>query len=335
MRTNMLGEEGMRIRCLAAALIIAAIWPAPSWSAPPGWPASLTIGTASPGGFYPIYGEALAQILTEALGLPVMAQATQGSAQNILLLERGSLQLGLVIAGIAFEGWNGTGAWTHDQKLRSMRALVPMYDAPITMVALKSSGIRSLTDMAGKRVAPGPPSSAGGIYAKKFFDLLDIQATWRYGAFETLSTDMQSGLVDALISTIAPPAPILTKLDQTGEIRFVPMSADEITKLCTAMPELSPSVVPAGTYPSMTTDYTTVGFFNFVVASKDLPDDLVYAIVKAFYANYDGLVKAVPAARESVAENAKSIPVIPFHPGALRYYRELGVEIPAGLVPAN
>ena len=325
----------MRIRFLAAALIIAAIWPAPSWSAPPGWPAALTIGTASPGGFYPIYGETLAQILTEALGIPVTAQATQGSAQNILLLESGNVQLGLVIAGIALEGWNGTGAWTRDQKLRSMRALVPMYDAPITIVALKSSGIRSLPDMAGKRVAPGPPSSAGGIYGKKFFDLLGIQATWRYGAFETLSTEMQSGLVDALVSTIASPAPILTKLDRTGEIRFVPMSADEIVKLCTAMPELSPSVVPAGTYPSMSTDYTTVGFFNFVVAGKDLPDDLVYAITKAFYANHDRLAKAIPAARESVAENAKRITVLPYHPGAARYYREIGVVIPAGLGSSN
>jgi TRAP transporter TAXI family solute receptor len=325
----------MRIRLLAAALIIAAIWPAPSWSAPPGWPESLTIGTASPGGFYPIYGEALAQILTDALGIPVSPQATQGSAQNILLLESGNLQLGLVIAGIALEGWNGTGGWTRDQKLRSIRALVPMYDAPITMVALKSSGIRSLPDMAGKRVAPGPPSSAGGIYAKKLFDLLGIQPTWRYGAYDTLSTEMQSGLVDALVSTIATPAPILTELDRTGEIRFVPMSADEITRLCTAMPELSPSVVPAGTYPSMTTDYTTVGFFNFVVAGKDLPDDLVYGVVKAFYANHDRLVTAVPAARQSVAENAKSISVIPFHPGALRYYRELGVEIPDAVSKAS
>jgi len=321
----------MRIRLMAAGLIIAAIWSASSWSARSGWPTSLTIGTASPGGVYVVYGEAVAQVLTEALGIPVTPQATQGSIQNILLLESGNMHLGLVISGIALQAWNGNGAWTGDQKLQSMRALFPMYDQPFEFVALKGSGIRSLPDMAGKPVAAGPPSSAGATYAAKMFDVLGIQVTLRYGAYETQSTQMQSGLFDVLVTTVATPGPALTELDRTGKIDFVPLSADEIAKLRTAMPELSPSTVPTGSYPSMATDYPTVGLYSFVVASKDLPGDLVYAIVKAIYANHERLVKVVPAARESVAENAKSITVVPYHPGALRYYREIGVQIPAAL----
>ena len=97
----------------------------------------------------------------------------------------------------------------------------------------------------------------------------------------------------------------------------------------------SPSVVPAGSYPSLTADYKTIGLFNFGIASKDLPDDLVYAIVKAFYANHDRLVEANPAARESVVENLDRNTFIPYHPGAIRYYREIGVELPAALVSAR
>lgn len=324
----------MRTRLLAAALIIAAIWPAPSWSAPSGWPASLTIGTASPGGVFLLYGTALAQILTEALGIPVTAQATQGSVQNTLLLDSGAVQLGLVSTDVALDGWNGTGAWTHDKQLRSMRALFPMYDAPIEVVALTSSGIRSLPDMAGKSVAAGPPGGSGAIVAKAF-DVLGIRPNWHYGAYGTLSEQMQSGLVEALVSTIAAPAPVLSELDRTKKIRFVPLSADEIAKLCAAMPQFSPSVVPAGTYRSLTAPYTTAGWFNFVVASKDLPDDLVYAIVKAFYANHDRMVEAHASARESVVANLKRDTFIPFHPGAARYYREIGVEIPPALAAAQ
>ncbi len=113
------------------------------------------------------------------------------------------------------------------------------------------------------------------------------------------------------------------------------MSADEIAKVYAALPQYSPSVVPAGTYPSMTTAYPTVGYFNFVVAGKALPDDLVYAIVKVFYANHDRMVKAVPAAREGVVENAKRVTLIPYHPGAVRYYREIGAELPAALAGAQ
>src|SRR4029077_104426 len=132
-----------------------------SWSAPPGWPTSLTIGTASPGGVYVPYGQAMAQILTEALGLPVTAQATQGSIQNFLLIESGDMQIGLVISGIALQSWNGSGAWTHGKPLRSARVLFPMYDQPFEFVALKGSGIRSLSDMGGTPDAAGAPRTAG------------------------------------------------------------------------------------------------------------------------------------------------------------------------------
>jgi len=94
-------------------------------------------------------------------------------------------------------------------------------------------------------------------------------------------------------------------------------------------------VVPAGTYSSLKNDYATVGLFNFAVASKDLPDDLVYAILKAFYANHDRMVRTLASARESVVANLNRNIFIPFHPGALRYYREIGVEIPAALAAAQ
>lgn len=93
--------------------------------------------------------------------------------------------------------------------------------------------------------------------------------------------------------------------------------------------------MPTGTYPSQTEAYETIGYFNFAVAHKDLPDDLVYAIVKAFFANHERMIKASSSARESVAENAKPISVVPYHPGAARYYREIGVERPKGLASAN
>ena len=321
----------MRVRGWCAVLLATAIgWASPSSSAPLGWPASLTIGTASPGGVFLLYGQTLGQILTEALGIPVTAQATQGSPQNIVLIESGTVQLGLVSTDVALDGWNGVGAWTHDKQLRSIRALFPMYDSPFEVVVPKKSSIHSFPDLAGKRVAAGPPGS-GATIVTKAFDALGIQATFRYGAYETLSTQMQSDAVDALVSTIAAPAPILMELDRIGEIRFVPLNADEVAKLCAAMPQFSPSVVPAGTYPSLTAAYSTVGWFNFVVASKDLPDDLVYAITKAFYANHDRMVQAQASARESVVANLNRNTFIPYHPGALRYYREIGVEIPAAL----
>src|SRR5262249_16375716 len=112
----------MRIRALVViCVLITLVWLAPSSSAPPGWPASVAIGTASPGGVYYDYGRELAAILTDALGIPVTAQSTQGSAQNPLLLEGGTVQLALVATGTALRAWNGTGKSVDGKQLRSMR----------------------------------------------------------------------------------------------------------------------------------------------------------------------------------------------------------------------
>ena len=326
----------MRMRIWAAIWLLIVIgWSSPSLCAEASWPSSLTIGTASPGGVYLVYGNALAPILTKALGVPVSAQATQGPDQNILLLESGNVQLAFLTMGTALQGWNGTGAWTHGKELRSMRALFPMYDTPFQFISLESSGIRTLPEMADKRIGVGPQGGTGGSYASKIFEALGIPATVRYGAWSSLSTQMQSGLLDAILGTAGVPFPVITDLDRTEHVRFIPLSADAITKLRKAMPEFSPSMVPAGSYPSLNTDYKTIGLFNFGVASKELPDDLVYAIVKAFYANHNEVVKANPAARESVVKNLDRNSFIPYHPGAVRYYREIGVELPADLVSAR
>jgi uncharacterized protein len=210
-----------------------------------------------------------------------------------------------------------------------------MYDTPFQFVALKSSGINVLSDMADKRVGVGPQGGTGGSYAGKIFEVLDIPAAVRYGAWNTLSAQMGSGLLDVLLGTPGVPFPVITELDRAEQVRLIPLADDEIAKLRKAMPELSPSAVPAGAYRSLSTDYKTIGLFNFAVASKDLRDDLVYSIVKAFYANHDRLVKATPAARESVVANVDRDTFIPYHPGAIRYYREIGIELPANLAAAQ
>src|SRR5271167_4336282 len=84
----------------------------------PDWPKSLTLGTASPGGVYYVYGDALAKILTEKLGIPVNPLPTQGTVHNVKLLDSGGAQLGMTTMGVALQGWNGTGDWTSGKQFR-------------------------------------------------------------------------------------------------------------------------------------------------------------------------------------------------------------------------
>src|SRR6476620_4616459 len=130
----------------------------------PHWPETLTMGTASPGGTYYVYGEGLARMLTRELKTTVWAKPTEGPTENIKLLENGEIQLAFVTLGVAQQGWNGTGYWTKGTKYQAMRAIFPMYDTPFQFVALGDSGILSVADLAGKRVGIGPQGGTSGLY---------------------------------------------------------------------------------------------------------------------------------------------------------------------------
>jgi TRAP transporter TAXI family solute receptor len=317
-----------RTALVAAPLLLA---PVRSWAAPANWPTLLVIGTAAPGGTYIVYGKALAKILTDTLGVTVTAQSTQGPDQNIVLLETGTIQLGMVTMGPALQGWNGTGEWTRGKQYRVMRAIFPMYDTPFHNVVLKGSGIGSMKDMAGKHLGVGPKGGSAGTYYPSMLKTLNLEVAVRNGAWSEVGKQLQEKQLDMLAVALGVPFPFLLGLEKQLEIESIAFTPDEIATLHTAIPELSPSVVPAGTYTSLKSDYPTIGMYNFAVAHKDLPDDLVYAIVKAVFDKHDLLVAAHSSAKETRAANVTKNDFLPFHPGAVRYYKDIGIALPDDL----
>jgi uncharacterized protein len=321
-----------RAALLAAPLLLA---PALSRAAPAGWPRSLVIGTGSPGAPYIVYGGAMAALLTETLGIAVSVLSTQGPDQNIVVMEAGQAMLGLVTLGPALQGRNGTGEWTRGKTYRSARAIFPMYDSRFQMVTLKSSGIRSVADMADKRLGAGPRGGTGGTFYPAIFRTLGIAPAIRYGAYSEMASQLKDGQIDVFTTASGAPFPLIAEMDGKLPIDYVAFTPEQIDTLLKATPELAAASIPAGTYASLKADYRTVGMFNFAVAHKDLPDDLVYAIVKTVFANRERLIAASPSATETLAANVVRNGFLPFHPGAVRYYRETGIAIPDALTKAE
>lgn len=289
------------------------------------WPPVLTIGTASPGGTYYAYGEGLARILTRELGIPVVARSTEGPGQNMQLMEMGEIQLAFVTLGVALQGWNGSAPWTGGKQMRAMRALFPMYDTPFQFMVRDDPNIRSLADLTGRRVGIGPQGGTSGAYVPAFFKVLKIDASLSHGDWADLASQVQTGALDALAVAAGVPFPSFIDLERSGKVRYLPPSPAQILDLRLAMPELNASVVGAGSYPSLRSNYQTVGLYNFAVAHRDVPVDLVYALVEAVFANHDELVDIHPAAAETVATNFTRNTFLPFHDGATRWYQSTGV----------
>src|SRR6266481_6874638 len=288
---------------------------------------SIVIATASPGGPYLAYGQGLARILTRELGQEVAAQSTQGPAQNILLLERKQATLAFITMGVGLQAWNGSD-WAKGTQYRSMQAIFPMYDTAFQFVAAKRLRINWLEDVAGLRIGAGPRAGTGGTYLPILLKTLDIKANLRFGAWESMTSQLKSGELDAIVFTAGFPTPALTELIAVDLVDFIQPSPEQIAAIRKEIPEITRSTVPAGTYASLARDYQTMGLFNFAVAHKDLPDDLVYKIVKAVFDHGDELVKAQSSAKETVPANISRDTVLPLHPGAERYYREIGIPIP-------
>ena len=306
----------LRIAIVLAALAV----PAAGRAAEAHWPDTLTIATASPGGTYHVYGEGLARLLTRKLGLPVGVRETEGPVANIRLLEAGEVALAFVTMGIAQQAWNGTADWTGGREFRGARALFPMYDTPFQFVVRSEAAIQSVGDLAGKRVGIGPQGGTGGVYTPLLFKAINTTAGFVTGSWSELSAQLGAGRLDALVVVAGVPVPEVTELERKGGVRYLTLTPSQRVAVRLALPEIAPSTIAAGTYPSLRRNYPTLGVYNFAVARSSLPDDLVYAILEVVFTETDEMMQIHPAAAETVPSNFTRNTVLPFHDGAARWY---------------
>ena len=299
----------------------------------PNWPKTLTLGTASVGGTFFVYGQVWASLVNENLGTNISTQQTQGPNQNIILTDSKQIEFGMTTMGVALQAWEGKGDWTKGKQYRNIRAMFPMYDTPFHFIALEKSGIKSVRELQGKRSGVGPRAGTCGTYFPLFFKILGIDTTIRNGQASDMAANLQDGLIDAFPFCAGVPIAAYSELETTNKVRFFTFTPDELKKIKAALPELSDSVIPRSTYKQMTEDHRTVGVYNFAIAHKDMPEDLVYSIMKVVLENNPQMVKGHAAAKETVLQNWDRNTFLPFHPGAVRYLKEKGINVPKHLLP--
>jgi hypothetical protein len=297
-------------------------------------PHRIALATAAPGGVYLVYGQALAPILSRALQIEVTAEVTQGAVQNVILLEKRQTMLAFINVGPSLQGWNGSD-WAKGTHYRSMRVMFPLYDTAFQFVLHKRVAAKSLDNFAGLRIGGGPRGGTSGAYVEQIFRILGIPALVQHGAWDNLGSQLAERELDGAAAAIGAPFPALAQLDAQQIIDFIAPSPEQTASIRKQLPEITLSTIAAGMYRSLTTDYPTIGLYNFAVAHKDLSEDLVYRIVKTTFEHRAELVKAHPVAKETVPENIAHNTLFPLHPGALRYYHEKGIAVPTPVLGAN
>lgn len=318
----------MFIKTLAAACAVGLVATTAMAQDKSDWPGEITIGTASQGGTYFVYGNGFAGYMSEALGVNATGEVTGGPVQNVTLVETGDHLMGLVTMGPAYDAWMGKSELAPGLEHRSIRALFPMYQTPFQVVVLKSSGITSVSDLNGKRVSVGPAGGTPGTYWPQFMTAVGVNANVSYAGAADAAGQLSDGLIDAFAFAAGVPISAFSELAAQQDVLMFGLTPEESAKVLEAFPAMAPFNIPAGTYPGHDYDQPTVALWNFAIAHSDMPDSLAYEITKLALDNNDRMVQIHATSAETLIENWDKNTFMPFHPGAVQYYEEKGITIP-------
>jgi TRAP transporter TAXI family solute receptor len=289
---------------------------------------TISLGTATPGGGFPLYGNAFAEVLNEAdPTLSIEPRNTKGSTENIPLLEAGQLDIALFTGEPAYEAFAGIG-----RPRTNLKILTAMYSSPGMFVVRADSPYKSIRDLAGKPVAFGARGSGLVILSRYVLDGLglkqdeDFQSVYLDRAGDGPAM-VQDGRVAALWGAGIGWPGFATMAASPGGARFIAPDADEIARIRAKHTFLKPLTVPAGSYPNQNASINSVGSWSFVLARENLPDDVAYRLARTLHGAESALCKKLAQACETTAANTIAAAPSPelIHPGVLKYFREIGV----------
>lgn len=279
------------------------------------------------GVYYPM-GVALSQIYAKAIpNVRATAQVTKASAENLNLLQAGRGELAMALGDAVSDAWKGDAEAGFKTKLDKLRGLSGTYNNYIQIVAAADSGIKTLADLKGKRISVGAAKSGTELNARAIFKAAGINyadlAKVEYLAFGESVELMKNRQLDATLQSSGLGVASIRDLSTAVKIIIIPVPADVVAKVGDAAYQTS--IIPANTYTGQTTDIATAAIPNFLVTHSGVSDELAYQLAKTMYENLDTLYAAHNSAKVIKRENAiKGMPV-PLHPGAERYYKEVGL----------
>jgi len=285
----------------------------------------LTGGTS--GVYYPL-GVALTQLLGKAMPEAKTAvQATKASAENLNLLQAGRGEIGFTLGDALSDAWKGDAEAGFKAPLNKLRAVAGIYPNYIQIVASADSGIKTLADLKGKRISVGAPKSGTELNARAILKAAGLSykdmGKVEYLSFGESVELMKNRQLDATLQSAGLGVASLRDLSTALKIVVVPVPADVVAKVGDAA--YHTAVIPAKTYEGQEADVQTVAITNFLVTHESVPVDVVYQLTKAMYSNLGTLTSAHAAAKSIKLENAVKGAPVPLHPGAEKYYKEVGL----------
>ncbi len=291
----------------------------------------ITIGTGGQTGVYFVVGQSICRLVnrgTAEHNLKCTAPSTGGSIANINAIKAGDMDMGVAQSDWQYHAYNGSSEFEGD-KFDNLRAVFSVHGEPFNVIARNDSGIESFDDLKGKRVNIGNPGSGQRATMEVVMDALGWTLDDFALASELKPAEQAAALgdnkVDAIIYTVGHPNGSIQEAVSTIDAHLVPVEGEAIDKLVADNPFYAKATVPGGMYKGTDEDVNTFGVKATFVTSADVPEDVVYEVVKAVFENFDRFKKLHPAFENLTEEEMISDGLsAPLHPGAEKYYKERG-----------
>lgn len=294
----------------------------------------ISAGSGTSGGGQYVYVGGISSIINNHLdGVEVILEATKGSGENLSLLQNGDLEIASIESSIAYNAMMGIGLAEGETAFPEIRCLFSSLPTYFIMTTLSDS-ITNCEEFVGKNVAFGPYTGSTDISSRAVFSELGIldKINVTNSGWGDCFTAMGDGLVDAVTGGSIHPASALTELEATKSVKWIRFTEAQMDQLTKAYPYYKHVTLSADTYNSLTEDYDTIGAWQAMYASAEMDDELAYMITKTVFENIAELQATHSGGYTTLLENIGEQPV-PLHNGAYRYYQEMGIEVPAELIP--
>lgn len=291
---------------------------------------SFTMGTASSGGSVYAVGAGLAQILSEKVpGLTVRAISTGGAVDNVGLMERGEVQIACNAANTNALAYSGELQGMEAQE--NLRGIVSLYPSVFHLVATKDSGITSVADFKGTKGAVGASASATDVYTQHIVGAAGFDYKTRkdfepiYANTSEAVEQLKDGHIDWAHLPLGIPGSGVIDLAMTGNINIIPIEGEFRDKFLQDYPFYIPYTIPGGTYKGFDQPIETAACVITLVVDESVDEEVVYQMTKAIWENIDNVKQIANGLSWMDKSNPCNGIGVPLHPGAIRYYKEIGV----------
>jgi uncharacterized protein len=317
---------------LAIVIVLIAIPDPQEFARAHGAKQRLTVATGGTGGVWYPYGGGVAQLITGYVpGVEATAEVTAASIDNMKLLQMGRADLAFAIADALSDAYYGEGPFAEFGKV-PVRTLAVLYPHPVQLVTLEGAGIETIADLRGRIVSVGAPGSGTEILALRMLEAAGIDPDSDIRAQGLSVAESVNAIrdrkIDAFFWNSGLPAGAVLDLANTPGLEMRMLRTDDVlAELQRRYGEQTYflSEVPKETYNGMTEDIPTVGVAAVLVVAEDLDEELAYQITRTLFEQQPRLLAIHPAAEHLTLEAAIQGSPAPYHPGAVRYYREMGV----------